>query len=101
MLICIETRPRLRYLCESVPSKAGLLLRVALLNDLAASSSHSTVQQGLAHALQVCFAQLSDVAYVFQPLDLDALAVALQLYITLKGEIGRIYLQTPFRQKNL
>lgn len=74
---------------------------MALLNDLAAPSGHSTVQQALAHAILVRVAQLSDVAYVFQPLDLDALAVALELDITLKEVIGRINLLIAFRHSRL
>lgn len=59
-----------------------------LLNDLAAPGGHSTVQQALAHAVLVRLAQLRDAAYVFQPLDLDALPVALKLDVTLKEVNG-------------
>lgn len=63
-----------------------------LLNDLAAPGGHSTVQQALAHAFLVRVAQLSDVAYVFQPLDLNTLSVALKLDITLKEVMDTIHL---------
>lgn len=56
---------------------------MSLLNDLAAPGGHSAVQQALAHAVLVRVAQLRDVAHGFQPLDVDALPVALKLDITL------------------
>lgn len=63
-----------------------------LLYNLAAPGGHSTVQQALAHAVLVRLAQLGDVAYVFQPLDLDALPVALKLDVTLKEVMETIQL---------
>lgn len=68
-----------------------------LLNDLSAPGGHSAVQQAPAHAVLVRLAQLRDVAYVFQPLDLDALPVALKLDITLKEAMDMINLHFAFR----
>lgn len=62
---------------------------MALLDDLAAPGGHSAVQQALAHAVLVRVAQLGDVADGFQPLDLDALPIALKLEVTLKGGGGK------------
>lgn len=74
-----------QHLGKSVPSKAGLLLRVALLDDLAAPGGHSAVQQALADALRVRGRQLRDVVQSVESQDLNTLPVTLKLHITLKS----------------
>lgn len=76
-----------------------------LLNDLATPGGHSAIQQALAHALLVRVAQLRDVVHGFQPLDLDALPIALKLNITLKEVMYTIHLHlhsdTVDKRKNV
>lgn len=74
-----------RHLGESIPSKAGILLRVALLNDLAAPCGHSAVQQALTDAVHICVYQLRDVVHNFESHNLNALTITLKLHITLKN----------------
>lgn len=78
---------------------------MALLNDLAAPGGHSAVQQAIAHIVLVRVAELRDVAHGFQPLDLDALPIALKLNITLKKVKDSIYLHmhsdTEDKKKNI
>lgn len=81
---------RKRHLGESVSSKAGILLRVALLDDLAAPCGHSAVQQALAHAVRFRAGQLRDVADGFESLDLNALPIALKLNIALTSKVDII-----------
>lgn len=73
------------HLCKSIPSKAGLVLRVTLLDDLAAPRGHSSVQQALTDALWICGCQLRDMVHSFDSLDLNALTITFKLYITLKN----------------
>ena len=73
-----------QHLGKGVPPEAGLLLRVALLDDLAAPGGHGAVQQALADALRVRGRQLRDVVHGIKGHDLNALAIALKPHVTLK-----------------
>lgn len=69
---------------KRVPSEAGLLLRVTLLDDIAAPGGHGAEQQALAQALRVCGRQLGDVAHGLESPDLNTLTVALKLHVALR-----------------
>lgn len=77
------------HLGKSVPSEAGVLLRVALLDDLAAPGGHRAVQEALADAVRVCGRQLWDVVHSFKSHNINALAVALKLHVALKNKPSR------------
>lgn len=64
---------------------------MSLLDDLAAPSGHSAVQQALANAVWIRVCQLRDVVDGFQSQDLNALTVTLKLRITLKNTQSQIY----------
>lgn len=73
-----------QHLGKSVPSKAGLVLRVTLLDDLAAPRGHSSVQQALTDDLLVCACQVRDQVHSVESPDLNALTITFKLNITLK-----------------
>lgn len=75
-----------QHLGESVPSKAGVLHRVSLLDDLAAPGGHSAIQQALADIVRIRVRQLGDVVDGFKSQDLNALAITLKLHISLKNK---------------
>lgn len=60
---------------------------MTLLDDLAAPGGHRAEQQALTDTVRVRPCQLREVADGFKPADLDALAVALKLQITLKTKV--------------
>lgn len=64
---------------------------MSLLDDLAAPRSHSAVQQALADAVRICARQIGDVIDGFLSHDPNALAVTLELHVTLKDETISVY----------
>jgi len=85
----VRRASRFRHLDEGVAPEAGVPLRVALLDDVAAPGGHRAEQQALADVVRPRGRQLGDAADGLRPQDTNALAVALEAHLALRNTSPR------------